>query len=62
MYVNTVVKLAPGIDIIERLVLSLLIFIYSGCSMLILLSDKLSDEIYLDLFSSFNVYCVSVLW
>ena len=42
---NTVVTLAPGLDPLERLGLSLLTFIYLGFSMLIILSDKLADEI-----------------
>ena len=58
---DTVVTLAPGLDILERLGLSLLTFIYFGCSMLVLLSDKLADEIDLDLFSVFTVSSVSVL-
>ena len=61
MYSDTVVTLAPGLDILERLGLSLLTFIYFGCSMLVLLSDKLADEIYLDLFIHFTVSSVSVL-
>ena len=47
---DTVITLAPGLDIIERLGLSLLTFIYFGCSMLVLLLDKLADEIDLDSF------------
>ena len=51
---DTVVTLAPGLDILERLGRSLLTFISFGCSMLVLLSDKLADEIYLDLFIVFT--------
>ena len=40
---ETKVVLAPGLDILKRLGLSLFMFIYFGCSMLILLSDKLAD-------------------
>ena len=47
---DTVVTFAPGLDIIERLGLSLLTFISFGCSILVLLSDKMSDEIDLDFF------------
>ena len=47
---NTVVTLASGLDILERLGLSLLTFISFGCSILVLLSDKMADEIDLDLF------------
>ena len=57
----TLVILATGLDILERLGLSLLTFISFGCSMLILLSDKLADETYLDLSSVFTVSYVSVL-
>ena len=57
---DTVVILDPGLDIIERLGLSLFTFISFGCSVLILLSDKLADEIDLYLFSVFTVYSVSV--
>ena len=58
---DTVFTLDPGLDILEKLVLSLLTFISFGCSMLILLSDKLADETYLDLSSVFTVSYVSVL-
>ena len=58
---NTVVTIAPGLDILERLGLSLLTFISFGCSMLLLLSDKLACEIDLDLFIVFTVSYVSVL-
>ena len=47
---DKVVTLAPGLDILERLGLLILKFIYFGCSMLVLLSNKLADEIDLDLF------------
>ena len=56
-----VVTLAPGLDILERLGLSLITFIYFGCSMLIPLSNKLADEIGFVLFIIFNVSSVSVL-
>ena len=59
--INTVVTLAPGLEILDRLGLSLLTFISFGYSMLIILSDKLADEIDLDLFIYFTVYSVSVL-
>ena len=58
---DTVFTLAPGLDILEILELSLITFIYFGCSMLILLSDKMSDEIDLDLFIVFTVSSVLVL-
>ena len=58
---DTVIIIATGLDILETLGPSLLTFIYFGCSMLILLSDELDDEIDLDLFSVFTVYSVSVL-
>ena len=58
---DTVVILAPGLDTLEILRLSLLKFIYFGCSMLVLLSDKLDDEIDLDLFSVFAVSSVSFI-
>ena len=58
---DTVVTLSPGLDILERLGLSLLTFIYFGCSTLILLSDKMADEIDFDLFRFFTVSSVSVL-
>ena len=40
---NTVITLAPGLDILEIIGLSLLTFIYFGCSMLVLSSDKMVD-------------------
>ena len=58
----TVVILAPGLDILERLGLSLLTFIFFGFSRLILLSDKLADEIYLYLCNVFTLSNFSVLW
>ena len=58
---DTVVTLSPGLDILEILGLSLLAFIYFGCSLLILLSNKLADEIDLDLFIVFTFSSVSVL-
>ena len=58
---KTDITLATGLDIIERLVLSLLMFISFGCSMLVLLSDKLADEIDLDLFIVLTVSYVSVI-
>ena len=59
---NTAIILAPGLDIPERLGISLLKFIYFGCSMLILLSDKIADETDLDLFIYFTLSSVSFLW
>ena len=59
---DTVVTLAPGLDILGRIGLSLLTYIYFGCYMLVLLSHKMSDEIDLDLFIVFTVYFVSVIW
>ena len=50
MYGDTVVTLSTGLDTLEIIGLSLLSFIYPGCSMSLLLSDKLADEIELDLF------------
>ena len=58
---NTVFTLAPGLDILETLGWLLLTFIYFGCSMLVLLSDKLADEIDLDLFNVFTVSSVSAI-
>ena len=58
---NTVFTLAPGLDILKTLVWLLLTFIYFGCSMLVLLSDKLADEIDLDLFIVFTVSSVSAI-
>ena len=55
---DTVVTLAPGLDILERLGLSLLTFIYFGCYMFVLLLDKLADEIDLDLFIIFTLSSV----
>ena len=54
-------SLAPCSDIPEILGLSLLIYIYLGFCFLALLSEKLTDEIDLDLFSV-TVSSVSVLW
>ena len=59
---DTVNTLATCLDIVERLGLSLLTFIYFSCPILVLLSDKLSDEIDLDLFIVFTMYYLSVLW
>ena len=42
---DKVVILATCIDILETFGLSLLTFISFGCSILVLLSDKLADEI-----------------
>ena len=50
MSCDKVVILAPCLDIIEALGLSLLTFISFGCSILVHLSDKLDDEIDLDIF------------
>ena len=61
MSADTVVIIAPGLDILETLGLSLLTFIYFIFSMLILLSDKMDYEIDLDLFGVFTVSYVSVL-
>ena len=61
MYGNIVVILTPGLDIPEKIGLSLITFIYFGCSMLILLSDKLADEIDLDFFNVFTEYYISVI-
>ena len=58
---DSVVTLATGTGIPERLVLYFLTYIYLGCSMLVLLSEKLADEIELDLFIVFTVSSVSVL-
>ena len=52
---------APCPDIPERLGLSFLISISFGFSVLVLLSEKLADEIELDLFIVFTVSSVSVL-
>ena len=58
---DRVVILAPCIDILEKLGLSLLNFIYFGCFILVLLSDKLADEIDLASFSGFTVSYVSAI-
>ena len=58
---DSVVSLDPGIDILEILGLSLLTSIYFGCSMFVLLWDKLADEIDLALFIYFTVSYISVL-
>ena len=58
---NTVDTLDPGIDIVERLGLSRLLFIYFGYSMLVLLSYKLSDGIDLNLFIFKTVSSISVI-
>ena len=58
---DTVLILAPCLDIIETIGLSLLTFISFDFSILVLLSDKLADEIDLDLFSFFTVSSISVL-
>ena len=42
---NIFVLLDPYLDILETLGLSLLTFIYFGCSILVVLSYKLADEI-----------------
>ena len=49
-------------DIPERLELYFLISISLGFSILVLLSDKMSDEIDLDLSTDFTVSYVLVLW
>ena len=61
MYGDSVVTLDTGPDISEILGLYFLTSIYFGCSMLVLLSEKLSDEIDIDLFIVFTVSSVSVL-
>ena len=58
---DTVFTLATCLDILERLGLSLIIFLSFGFSILELLSDKLADGIDLDLFIIFTVSYVSVL-
>ena len=55
---DTVVIIVPGLYILERLGLSLLTFISFGWLMLILSSNKLAYEIYLELFSVFTVSSV----
>ena len=57
----TLDTLAPCPDIPERLGLSFLMSISLGFSILVILSDKLADEIYLYLFTYFNVSSVSVI-
>ena len=61
MYGDTVVTLSTGLDTLEILGLSLLTFICFGCSMSVLLSDKLANEIELDLFIVFTVSSVSFI-
>ena len=61
MYGDSVITLAPSLYIIEILGLSFLTSIYFVWSMLVFLSDKLADEIDLDLFIVFTVFSVSVL-
>ena len=58
---DTVVILDLCLDIIEEPRLSLLTFIFFGCYILVLLSDKLADEIDLVFFSNITVSYVSVL-
>ena len=58
---DTVVILDLCLDIIEEPRLSLLTFICFGCYILVLLSDKLADEIDLVFFSNITVSYVSVL-
>ena len=53
--------LAPCLDIRERLKLSSIIPIYLDFSILVILSDKMADEIDLDLFTDSTVSSVSVL-
>ena len=57
----TLDTLSPCPDIPERLELSFLIYISLGFSNLLLLLEKLADEIDLDLFTIFTVSYVSVL-
>ena len=56
---DTVVILAPCLDILEILGLSLLTFISFGFSVLVLLSDKMDDEIDLDYLVFYCVFCFS---
>ena len=56
----TLDTLFPCPDIPERLGLSFLISISLGFYILVLFSDKLADEIDLDLFTYFTVSSVSV--
>ena len=58
---DSIDTLASCLDIPEILGLSLLISISLGFSILVLLSEKLADEIDLDLFSVFTVSYVSVI-
>ena len=63
---DIVVILAPCIKILETigvslLNLSFLNFMSFGCCFLVLLSDKLADEIDLVLFSGFSLSYISVL-
>ena len=63
---DTVVLIDPCIDILETLGVSLLNFsfinfISFGFCLLVLLSDKLADEIDLVLFSGLTVSSVSVI-
>ena len=53
---NTVVTLAPGLGTLERFGISLLNFINFYFFILILLSDKLADEIDLDLFNDIPLF------
>ena len=58
----TIDTLHPCIDMRERLALSYLISIPFGLFLLVILSDKLADEIYLDLLTDFNVSSVLFIW
>ena len=61
LYSVTLDKLYPCPVILEILDLSFLISISLGFSILVLLSDKLVDEIELDLFTDLAVSSVSVI-
>ena len=61
LYGVTLDTLYPCLDIQERLELSFLISISLGFYILVLLSDKLADDIDLDLFTGFTVSSVSVI-
>ena len=59
---NSLVAVAPSLDILERPGLSFITSVYFFCDVLLLLSDKLADEIDLDLFIVFYcVFCFSFL-
>ena len=58
---NSLETLSPFPNMPERLGLSFLISIFFGLFILVPLSEKLADEIELDLFSAFTVSYVSVV-